>query len=121
MARIRINSNQIFENHEDSFFEEYESEIVFLEDGFRILYDNSEISFDGEKVFVKNSNMVFEVEIGKRSLTNMNTPYGVIELEITGEKFNFIKEPFCFDLRYFIKFGNTEKYINELQILVVDK
>ena len=120
MVKIRINSKQIFEEHEESFSEEHECEIIYLEDGFKILYDNCEVSFDGLKVFVKNDNMLLEIEGGKKNLTKMNTPYGAIELETLGDKIDFVREPFDFKMRYFIKFGNTEQYINELQIVVLN-
>ena len=121
MSRVKINSKQIFSDYEDSFSEEHDCEIIYLDDGFKILYDNCEVSFDGVKVFVKNSNMILEIEINKKTFAKMNTPYGKIELEVIGDNINYIKNPFEFSMRYFIKLGNTEKYINEFQILVLNK
>ena len=120
MDKIKISSKQIFEEHEESFSEEHECEIIYLEDGFKILYDNCEVSFDGEKVFVKNDNMLLEIEVGKKNSAKMNTPYGAIELETVGDKVDFENNPFRFEMRYFIKFGNAEQYVNELQIVVLN-
>ena len=120
MLKVKINSKQIFENYEDSFSEEHECDIIYLEDGFKILYDNCEVSYDNGKVFVNNNSVFMEIEVDNKNIAKMNTPYGVIDLEVIGEKISFNRNPFCFEIRYAIKFGNTEQYINELQILVLN-
>lgn len=120
MSRIRINSKQIFENSEDTFSEEHECEIVLLEDGFKIIYDSGEIIYDGVKVFLKSASTNLVIEQGIKNSSKMNTPYGAIEIEVFGEKINYMCEPFNFEVRYFIRMGETKPYINELQVLVLN-
>lgn len=120
MNKIRINSKQIFENSEDSFSEEHECDIIFLEDGFKIIYDNGEIIYDGLKVFLKSDYTSLIIEQGVKNFSKMHTPHGIIEIEVSGEKINYIYEPFNFEVKYFVKMGETKPYINELQVLVLN-
>lgn len=121
MDRIKISSKQIFEKHEDSFSEEHDCEIIFLEDGFKIMYDDGEIIYDGEKVLLKNESTFLEIEEGAKKLASMNTPYGILDIEVTGDRISFKENPFCFEVKYFIKIGDNAPYINELQVLVLNK
>ena len=120
MSRIRINSKQIFENYEDSFSEEHECEIIFLEDGFKIIYDIGEIIYDGVKVFLKGNSTNLIIEQNIKNLSEIHTPYGAIEIEVSGDKINCTYEPFNLEVRYFIKMGETKPYINELQVFVLN-
>lgn len=120
MSRIKIDSKQIFESYTDSISEEHEGKIDFIEDGFEIEYAGCYIKFVPNALCIKREQMYLNIELGKINSTIINTPYGEMELTTKGNKISWNREPFCFNVSYAIKFGNTEEYINELQIVVTD-
>lgn len=120
MQKVRIVSKQIFEDYEDCFSNEYECEFIYLEEGFKILYDSGEVVYDGCQLLVKNNTSFLVIEKGVKNDASMNTPYGKISIEVTGEKILYTEQPFSFEVRYAIKLGNTKEYINELGIFIIE-
>ena len=113
---ICIKSKQIYEEHEDEIIENHVAEIIYLDEGFKMIYDDTSLYFDGESLSLTKTNMNLEIKVGSRCTSKVTTPYGDIPLDVEGKDINFCKTPFKFDVRYLIKIGNTKEYINELQI-----
>lgn len=118
--KILINSKQIFEEHEDKVFEEYHGDVVLIEGGFELKYDESKIIFRENKLIVTTQNTSMIIEVNRTHLSSLQTPYGVIELEINGEYMEWQENPFLFEVRYKVKMEQTQCYINELQIQIIE-
>lgn len=119
--KVLIKSVQIFETHEDSVEEKYDCEFLESENGFEIIYDGTKIRYLDDVVYVDRENSSLVIEKGKINNSKLNTPYGVINMEIKGESVECLENPFDFKVRYLIKLGNLESYINELRILFVEE
>lgn len=115
-----INSKQIFEEHVDEISEKHTGEIIWLDDGFKVNYDNSEIFVTQNVLVVKTENMTMTIEPNKTNLSKIQTPYGIIDLEIAGEYVKWEREPFLLKVRYRLKMEQTQEYINELQLCIVE-
>ena len=114
--KIVIKSKQIYEDYEDEILESYDAEILYVDNGFKLVYNDTTLYFDGECVFLKRPNFNLEIRVGIKTISKLITPYRDIQVEVMGKKINFVKSPFEIDFTYSIKVGNTEEYINELQI-----
>lgn len=115
-----INSKQIFEEHVDEISEKHTGEIIWLDDGFKVNYDNSEIFVTQNVLVVKTENTTMTIEPNKTNLSKIQTPYGIIDLEIVGEYVKWEREPFLLKVRYRLKMEQTQEYINELQLCIVE-
>lgn len=118
--KIKIKSKQIFEEHIDSFEEEYESVIETFENGMKIVYDNNIITIQDGIAIIEKVNTKLRIEEKVRNVTEYHTPYGMIELQIEGKEVEISDKPIILKLSYFIKVGNAKEYMNELQIVVVE-
>ncbi len=113
-----IKSKQIFESHTDMVEEKHNCNIVFFDKGFRIEYDNYEIKYKNNIFYILKPEMELRIEIEKEFCSTINTPYGYMSIAVKGIEFSWNKEPFNCYLKYSIKLGNTENYINEMQMFI---
>lgn len=114
--KIEIKSSQIFEDYVDNVFEVHDAYLAYMDDGFKLIYDDVILYFDGESVCLKRDGMNLKIKLDVKTVSKIITPYGEIDIEIKGEKMSFYKSPFGFKIRYLISVGNTKGYINELEI-----
>ena len=119
--KIKVKSNQIFDNHMDSFEEEYECEIEKFENGFKIVYDGSMIIVEDEVVTINNNNTNLIIEKAINNSSKYETPYGVIDIEVEGKELELNVDSNHLLVSYYIKIGNSEKYINELNIIIMEQ
>lgn len=117
-CKIKIKSNQIFEEHVDSIEEEYKCVIEKFENGMKIVYDNNEITVKNGKVIIERENTQLTIEKNVRNVMKYQTPYGTIDIEVEGKEIEIYEKPLVVKLSYFIKVGNAKEYKNELQIVV---
>lgn len=118
---LKFNSTQIFEQHVDNISEEHMCNVDICDKGFEISYECCNIKLFEEKLTIDKEFMKLEIEIAKRNFSKMVTPYGQIDIEVEGKKLNWTQKPFSLKTSYNIKLGNTSEYVNELEIVVVDK
>ena len=117
--KLEIKSKQIYETHVDNeLTETHECEIELFEDGFVINYGLNSICLKDDVLSINRESTSLKIENGKSNVSKLSTPYGNIQLEVTGESLSFNKNPFLLEVRYKIKIGNTDEYINEIQVVV---
>ena len=120
MKKIKMKSSQIFESHSDSFEKEYDAEIERLEDGIKIVYDNTIILIQKDMVHIQSGNNTLNIEKHARRKTKYHTPYGVLSIETEGKEIIVEEDAILLQLQYLMKVGNTKEYTNHLQIIVVE-
>ena len=118
-VNILIQSNQIFEDHIDDLEERIECFLNFFENGFELLYDSGSIKLLNDILYVERENMSLLIENKKLNTSKFKTLYGEFELSVKGQDISWSKEPFSLSVKYLLKFGSTEEYINEIKIMLV--
>lgn len=119
--KVLIKSSQIFEEYVDGVEEVHECKLEYLDDGFELDYDDTKVKVEKDILYVDRASMCLKVELDKENASNMQTPYGDIEIKVCGESLKWAKNPFSLNARYRVELGGTLGYMNELQILFVEE
>lgn len=131
-VEVEINSQQIFENNQDSERNICIGEITYHNKGtilqFTEKYENQELKFKmtilGNKIITvrNNQNMIFDLQ--NKNNTTLNTPYGILSMTITTKKIDIIKEEDKIKeihLGYDIELENGVQYYNIVDITIKEK
>ena len=119
--KVLIKSSQVFEECVDRVEEDHECKLEYFDDGFELYYDDTKVRVEKDILYVNRASMCMKIELEKENVSNMETPYGNIEIKVSGEKINWNKNPFSLNARYRIELGGALGYINELQILFIEE
>jgi len=131
-VNVRINAKQILEDHEEVEQNNCEGEINYYNNGtileFTEKHEELELKFKmtilKDKIITERNgqNMTFDLE--NKCNTKLNTPYGMLGMDITTKKIDVIKENDKIKeihLGYDIELDNKMQYYNMVDILVEEK
>lgn len=128
-VNVEINSKQIFQDHEEEEKNKCEGEITYHNNGtileFTEKYEDQELKFKmtilKEKIITDRNGQTMIFDLENKNRTTLNTPYGVLNMQVTTKKINITKEAEeikIIQLEYEIELENSMKYDNEVEIKV---
>lgn len=129
LVEVEINSQQIFENSQDSEKNKCIGEITYYNKGailqFTEKYENQELKFKmtilHDKIITIRNNQSMIFDIKNKHNTTLNTPYGVLSMKITTKILNVIQQTNKIKeihLGYEIELENGIQYYNKVDIAI---
>lgn len=114
-----IKSSQIFETHTESLEEIQECWLENLENGFILHLENGILKWQDKTFTMDRDGFQLMIQPNERWKTQYPTSYGMIAVEIVGIEVEVTMEPvLMIYLKYQMKLGDSESYINEVRIQV---